>query len=192
MPSQESEILPNLLGLTTIEEIENAESQGVYNTSLDLLNELSNETVFDLAYIYQIHQRAFAHLYSFAGKLREVNISKDGFVFPAAMYLRENMESFERDMLRRLPEIQSDTDQALKDIAIVHAELLFIHPFREGNGRVARTLANLMAAKYGMPLFPFTMINRKLYEEYIRAVQAAASADYAPMEKIFRMLLENA
>lgn len=30
-------------------------------------------------------------------------------------------------------------------LGIVHVEFIIIHPFREGNGRVARLLANLMA-----------------------------------------------
>lgn len=191
VPSEESEILPNLLGLTTKEEIESAESQGVYDASLDLLGELTNETIFDLKYIYHIHQRAFGHLYNFAGKLREVNISKGGFVFPAAIYLPQTMADFQENMLKPLPDTLSDTDEALRYIATIHAELLFIHPFREGNGRVARILANMMAAKYGLPLFPFRKITLRVQEEYISGVQQAASGNYDQMLTIFRMLYES-
>lgn len=74
----------------------------------------------------------------------------------------------------------------------MHAELLFIHPFREGNGRVARVLANAMAARYGLPLFPFKLIAGEFREEYIAAVQKAAGAEYEAMEQIFRKLLEVA
>ena len=34
-------------------------------------------------------------------------------------------------------------------IAMVHTELLLIHPFRDGNGRLARWLADIMAAQAG-------------------------------------------
>ena len=33
-------------------------------------------------------------------------------------------------------------------VAIEHAELLLIHPFRDGNGRVARWLADVMAVQF--------------------------------------------
>ena len=42
-------------------------------------------------------------------------------------------------------------------MALMHAELVFIHPFRDGNGRVARWLADMMAiqAGYPSPLYRF-------------------------------------
>jgi hypothetical protein len=35
---------------------------------------------------------------------------------------------------------------------IVHAELVLIHPFRDGNGRCARLLSTLMGVHAGLPL----------------------------------------
>lgn len=104
-PESEAQVLPNLLGLTKLEEIAEAESRGVYNASLDTLNEVSSDTKFDLKYIYRIHRQAFEHLYQFAGKLRDVNVSKGGFVFPAAAYLTETMKTFEDEMLSNLPRV---------------------------------------------------------------------------------------
>ena len=188
VPSEESEILPNLLGFTTKEEIDKKEFEGVLESARTIIDEVSNETSFDLAYIYRIHRIAFSELYEFAGKLRTVNISKGGFVFPAALYLDQTMKEFERDMLLRLPETVSDTDELTSDIAAIHAELLFIHPFREGNGRVARILADAMATKYGMPLWNFDRIDDARMQEYIRAVQSASEKNYAPMQTLFRTL----
>ena len=57
------------------------------------------------------------------------------------------MEIVERDVLSRLTPCQPSNQQAIAQaLAIVHAKLvIFIHPFREGNGRCARLLALLMA-----------------------------------------------
>lgn len=46
-------------------------------------------------------------------------------------------------------------DCLLEDLAIIHAEFLLIHPFREGNGRLARWLAELMCLQSGLPLPDF-------------------------------------
>jgi len=70
-------------------------------------------------------------------------------------------------------------------LAIVHVELLLIHPFREGNGRVSRLLATLMALQAGLPLLDYSDIEGGKKEEYFSAVLAGLSRDYTPMEKIF-------
>jgi cell filamentation protein len=85
------------------------------------------------------------HLYTFAGKTRTVNLSKGGFMFPPALALDNALKEFNDDVLTNLPKVYESEEQLIRDIARVHAELLFIHPFREGNGRTARLLANLMA-----------------------------------------------
>ncbi|MGP8215608.1 MAG: Fic family protein [Bacteroidia bacterium] len=72
--------------------------------------------------------------------------------------------------------------------AKVHAELLFIHPFREGNGRTARLLANLMAAKAGHKLLDLENFSNEKFNNYVKAVKMAAKRDYVPMEKIIRSL----
>lgn len=59
------------------------------------------------------------------------------------------MTAFEYEVLSKLPNTYKSREQLINDIAIVHGELLFIHPFREGNGRTARLLANLMCRKAG-------------------------------------------
>jgi cell filamentation protein len=41
---------------------------------------------------------------------------------------------------------------AARALAEVHAELILVHPFRDGNGRLARILALLMALQAGPPL----------------------------------------
>ncbi len=40
-------------------------------------------------------------------------------------------------------------EQVIEAIATVHVELILIHPFREGNGRLSRLLADVMAVQAG-------------------------------------------
>ena len=70
-------------------------------------------------------------------------------------------------------------------MAVVHTELLIIHPFREGNGRSARLLAVLMALQAGLPPLDFSEFEDERKEEYFRAVRKGMAKDYLPMEKIF-------
>ena len=72
-------------------------------------------------------------------------------------------------------------ENLIKDVAIVHGELLFIHPFREGNGRAARLLANLMLRKAGFEALKFENVGKREFEEYVKAVQNCANKDYSKM-----------
>jgi cell filamentation protein len=74
-------------------------------------------------------------------------------------------------------------------LAIVHAELILIHPFRDGNGRCARLLAMLMGLQAGLPALDFGGIRGAKKREYIAAVHAALSRDYDPMTKVFREVI---
>jgi cell filamentation protein len=65
---------------------------------------------------------------------------------------------------------------------------LFIHPFREGNGRTARVLANLMARKQGIKGLNFEKITENVFPEYVIAVQSVADRNYEPMEKIINLI----
>ena len=184
----EVEILPNNLGLKKIKEIEKAELEGFLYAYKILFSELNDKTFFDLKYIFRMHKLALGHLYPFAGKIRTVNISKGGFTFPAAKFLHQTLSEFEINVLKKLYNHYHSDEQLIRDIAKVHAELLFIHPFREGNGRIARLLANLMAAKQGHPLFDLENFRKKKFDAYVNAIQQAAGNDYSLMEKIISSL----
>jgi cell filamentation protein len=184
----ESELLSNLLNLTDKETIEQSEFEGFLISELTLTDELSVRTKFNIKYIKRIHKLALGHLYSFAGKYRTVNISKGGFLFPSAQFIAKNMDTFEDEILSKLPNKYNNIDSLIRDIAVVHGELLFIHPFREGNGRAARVLVNLMARKQGYQSLNFGRIDDKVFPKYVSAVQSVADKNYLPMEKIVRLL----
>jgi len=170
------------------EDIEKAELEGFLYAYEVLFDDLSARTKFNVKYILKIHKLSLGHLYDFAGKTRTVNISKGGFIFPPALALDNALKELDETVLKILPKSYDSEDQLVKDIARVHAELLFIHPFREGNGRTARLLANLMAAKAGHKLLDLENFSKKKFDEYVKAVKLAASRDYSLMEKIIGSL----
>jgi len=180
----ESEILPNLLNLETIKEINESEFLGFVHAQQKAIDELSEDTVFDVSYLYSLHKDALGHLYSFAGKLRTVNMSKGNFAFSPAIFLSRSMKDFETEFLNGLKDISSDENILLQNLARMHAELLFIHPFREGNGRTIRMFTNMIyLSKTGQEL-DFKILEHNL-ETYIKAVQQASQKEYTLMEKLF-------
>jgi cell filamentation protein len=76
-------------------------------------------------------------------------------------------------------------------LAVVHTEFVLIHPFREGNGRLARMLTIVMAAQAGLPPLDFGHLKGQKKQEYFRAVQAGMDYDYPPMEQILTGAVER-
>jgi cell filamentation protein len=92
------------------------------------------------------------------------------------------LADFERQHLGPLtPCGGMSAEQAVRAIAVVHVELILIHPFREGNGRIARVLADVMAVQAGLGMLDYRTWKQDT-EAYIGAIHAGLGGNYAPME----------
>ena len=96
------------------------------------------------------------------------------------------MDAFEKNILSRYtPCTFSEREAVITALAIVHTELLLIHPFRDGNGRLARLLTVLMGFQAGLPFLDFSILRGAKRRSYFAAVAAGLDRDYAPMMNIF-------
>ncbi len=146
---------------------------------------------FTAADVCRRHTQWLGEVYPRAGEYRQVNISKGGFVFAMAAQVPRLMQEFDRDVLARYtPCAFTSLDGVLEVLAITHCELVLIHPFREGNGRISRLLTTLIALQAGLPLLDFSGIKGKQREVYFAAVRAAMGRDYAPMIEVFRKVVD--
>jgi cell filamentation protein len=82
-----------------------------------------------------------------------------------------------------------DAESLTAALAEVHVELVLIHPFREGNGRVSRLVATLMALQAGYPLLDFSPVTGAARERYFSAVQAGLDRNYVPMKTLFAEII---
>ena len=147
------------------------------------LGELTPRTRFTARLLCRMHGDWLGGIYEWAGQYRTVDVSKDGFTWPPAARVVQNMEAFEGGLLRRhaLPTWSAR-------LAEVHAELLLIHPFREGNGRLARWLADLMALQAGLPVPQYPFGGRGSGVErarYLKAVREGYLMRYEPLTDFF-------
>ncbi|MFC3848500.1 protein adenylyltransferase Fic [Helicobacter baculiformis] len=77
--------------------------------------------------LQEIHKALFRGLYTFAGQIREQNISKGYFKFCSALYLKEALKKIEM-----MPQ------SSFEEIIEKYVEMNIAHPFMEGNGRATR------------------------------------------------------
>jgi cell filamentation protein len=138
-----------------------------------------------------LHRRWLSGIYAWAGEYRQVNMSKAGFMFAAATQVPRLMDEFEATCLAKYTRLPSSFPDIPLALAETHTELLLIHPFREGNGRLARLLAKLMAAGVGIDIARFDALVERRREEYFAAVRAGLDRNYGPMRKVFSALIDG-
>jgi cell filamentation protein len=184
-------VLKNLLDIRSKRAMDEIEACKLVETTDWAIHHVAIDQRFIASEICQWHSQWLGEVYPWAGEYRQVNIGKGGFMFAMAAQVPRLMQEFERDVLARYsPCIFDKLEDVLEALAITHCELVLIHPFREGNGRLSRLLSQLMALQAGLPLLNFSGIKGKKREEYFAAVRASMSRDYAPMIDVFRRVVK--
>ena len=191
-PGSRGRVLRNLLGIKSKREMDQIEAQEQLRTLEELVRIYDQTHRFTAADVRRIHKIWLGSIYAWAGNYRQVNLSKGDFPFAAANQIPRLMIEFEKGPLREYTPCRfAEMSEIARAIAVVHTELLLIHPFREGNGRVTRLLAVLMALQAGLPPLDFGNIKGRKRQEYFRAVQAGLDRDYKPMEEVFSAVIRR-
>ena len=191
-PGSDGTVLKNLLGITTRDAMEIAETEALWAAQEQLLAEIEQNQAFTAREICGMHRLWLGRIYPWAGSYRQVNISKGGFTFAMSHTIPALMATFESQQLSRCTPCRCTSRETIAQaLAEVHVELMLIHPFREGNGRLGRMLATLMGLQAGLPLLDFSEIAGARKEEYFAAVQAGLDRDYMPMTRLFSDVIER-
>ncbi len=158
----------------------------------ELVDRYDQDHRFTVEDICEIHRIWLGPVYAWAGKYRKVNLTKDGFTFAAAGQIPRLMADFEKATLAKYTPCKSgNIETIIRALSVVHTELVLIHPFREGNGRVARMAASLMSLQAGLPALDFGSIRGRKRQEYFAAVQSGVNRDYRPAEWIFTSVIRT-
>ena len=184
-------ILLNYAGCLDQEEILRREDQGVARANefvIDLLGR-PDPAALTVPLVQQVHRALLGEIYPFAGSWRTVALHKgDGPIkwpLPPGG-IQPQMEHLEHDVLSRSPLISDDNDAVFRYTAEVMGEFIAIHPFREGNGRTAFVLGNLILMQND--LLPLDVYDRGQYEgRYFAACEAVRiRRDYVPLAALIR------
>jgi len=111
----------------------------------------------------EIHKYLFEDIYFFAGKIRDVNISKGNFRFATTIYLEEI-----------LLKIDLMPESNFNEIVEKYVEMNIAHPFREGNGRSMRIWLDQILKKNIGLVIDWSKINK---EDYLLAMERSPIKD---------------
>ncbi len=121
-----------------------------------------------------------------AGQYRkkQVIITGSDVEFPRPTELNSLM----KDFVTQIPQMKLDL-HPVEYAAMVHVHFVNIHPFIDGNGRVARLLMNLALLQAG---YNITIIPPVVRSDYIRALQDSNKKNYKSfVDFISEMVLES-
>jgi len=87
-------------------------------------------------------------------------------------------------------DLLSEENEASVRVVLGHFVFVYIHPYRDGNGRFGRFLMNLMLASGG---YPWTVIPVERRDEYIGALErASVHSDIEPFAEFLAELVGKA
>ena len=157
--------LENKLDITDAVELARAEEKISKTKALKLftsgyLNTLEAGTFESLA---EIHRYLFDEIYSFAGKIRTVNMAKGNFRFAPVMYLEQ-----------ALKHIEAMPQSTYNEIIEKYIEMNIAHPFREGNGRSTRIWLDLILKKELGKVIDWSQVDKN---DYLLAMERSPIKD---------------
>ena len=191
-PGSDGAVLKNRRGIKSSKGMDDAEARALERATTELVGKYTQRHRFTASDLRKMHKLWLGEIYTWAGTYRRVNLSKGDFTFAAASRVPELMSGFERDVLKRnTPCNFKDRADVVRALAETHVELVLIHPFRDGNGRVARVLSTLMALQAGLPLLDFGLLAGEKKEAYFAAVQAGLDKNYRQMGTLFAEIIER-
>lgn len=157
--------LENKLGIEDSAELAREEERISKKKAMELFEKglLDKMQAGKFSALKEIHQYLFEDVYEFAGKLRDVNISKGNFRFAPLMYLEAALDNIDR-----MP--QSTFDEIVEK----YVEMNIAHPFREGNGRSTRIWLDLLLKKELGQVVDWSRVDK---EDYLLAMERSPIKD---------------
>lgn len=145
----------------------------------------------------KIHVVGFGWIFpKTAGKFRTVEVRVSNHIPPKYYQVPQLMENYCQDIkerLKLLPNLNkaSFLDELVHFLAWLHHRFLWIHPFKDYNGRIARLLINIILLNLDLPPVELKVETKTGRKKYIQALKNADNGDYSGIETLIRNALEE-
>lgn len=137
----------------------------------------------DLEHLQKIHKYIFEDIYTWAGKLRTVNIAK-GNQFCLSNYLETYADGIINELSKENYLINYSFGAVPQRLAYYLSEINVLHPFREGNGRTQRLFIEYLANVAGIEI-DFSGVSDR---EMIIASANSFAKDYNEINSLFKRI----
>lgn len=174
------------------------EAEGV-RKALDYVLKLSERKAkINPDLIKDVHKEGFGFIFpDWAGKFRTVDVTVGDYELPHYSKIPELIKNVCDDLEERLKHLPSSEYQerflaeVIALLAWFQHRFVWIHPFKDYNGRVARLLTNLLVLNLGLPIMEIKAETGRDRNKYIKSMKAADQHDYSKLEKLITNALRE-
>lgn len=190
---EDTNIPRNKLNIRNLRKLEEEEQKLLLKGYEHFHKNLAENTIFDENYFKELHRETFNKLYEFAGKYRNVNISKGYSTFCQVRFL----EQTSNEIFKKL-----ENDNYLKDyaekskeefaekIGFYMCELIALHPFLELNGRITRLFFDMIATYNGYEYIDYQDTIKQNDEDNL-FIQASIDCMSGNESQMFQIILNG-
>lgn len=151
-----------------------------------------------VSFIQQVHRVGFGWIFpEQAGKFRLIDVRVSRHTPPKSYQVPSLMLDFTRDLEVRMSHlVGTDSPTFVTELvallAWTHHRFLWIHPFFDYNGRLARLLVNVVLLNLNLPPIELKIETAATRRTYVKALEQADHGDNALLEKIIMDALKEA
>ena len=174
------------------------EAEGIKKALQYIIQLSEKKTKITPELIQDIHREGFGFIFpDWAGKFRTVDVTVGEHEPPHYSKIHELIKNLSDDLEERFKHIPSpkNEEQFLAEVISLLAwfqhRFVWIHPFKDYNGRVARLLTNLLVLNFGLPILEIKAETGADRQRYIKAMKAADENNYSKLERLIANALKE-
>ena len=170
-------ILVNKFHIVDKDELKNKERELTSKKYADI-----NSMDFSSNGFLNLHKKIFGDIYNWSGEIRNVNISNGNVSFAPQNFLSNGLDAEFENIKLSIKNKDKFTDEQFINKAASHfGELIFIHPFRDGNGRTTRKFIDLFLKQKNIKLDWSKCDNDEWYKASYNCIMAGNSDKMAEL-----------
>ena len=151
-----------------------------------------------VSFIKKTHKVGFGWIFpKIGGKFRTVEVTVSKHEPPKYYFVLQLMDNFVKDLnvrMKHLPDIDNSDflNELIELLSWAHHRFLWIHPFQDYNGRIARLVINIILLKIGLPPVELKVETPSGRKKYVRALQQADRGDYSELGLLIKASIAEA
>lgn len=174
------------------------EKEGIKRTQECIIKLSQKKVSITSELILRIHKIGFAWIFpDWAGNFRTIDVTVGEYEPPHYSKIAVLVKNLCDDLEERLKFVPSQQDEEkylaeiIELLAWFQHRFVWIHPFKDYNGRMTRLLTNLLALNLDLPILSIKAETGADRQRYIKAMKAADQHDYSKLEGLIANALKE-
>src|SRR3989338_6755227 len=197
-PKSATSFKETAFGILPRSKIIKLEAEGIKRAQQYIIKLSNKKAKITPQLILDLHKNGFGFIFpSWTGKFRTVDVTVGEYEPPHYSKLPELTKNLCDDLAERLKHLPSSHKEEIflaeliSLLAWFQHRFVWIHPFRDYNGRVARLLTNLLLLNLGFPILTIRAETGEDRNKYVEAMKAADNHNHSKLENLLTQALKT-